>query len=275
MEGIMKGVVIFASVLAFVLAAPVGPAGAQDRFGDVIGEILGGILGDGERASVSGHVVFVRHDTLVFRTHDQRTLEVDVRRLDPALVQRLQPGQPVRLEVRRAVREGPVEAIRAEVDPAQPPADFQRVEGTIEDARGGQVLFRTRDGFRVPVDISRIGGLDPLRPNDPATLIYEQVPPEHQVAAVWIETGTPAASPPATVPRTMAERLEGRVQAISLTSLTLQTFDGRHVQVDLGAVDARTRDTIRPGDVVTVFGHQQRPDVFAADWIETDRARRW
>ena len=48
------------------------------------------------------------------------------------------------------------------------------MEGTIQQAKGNQVVFKTKDGLPVSLDVSSIKGLPALSPNAPATLFYEQ-----------------------------------------------------------------------------------------------------
>jgi KaiC/GvpD/RAD55 family RecA-like ATPase len=55
------------------------------------------------------------------------------------------------------------------------------------------------------------------------------------------------------------------VESVGQGALTLQTNDGRHVQVDTNSVDRGTLGGVRPGDIVTVTGNAGTgPDRFSA-----------
>src|SRR5262249_35774562 len=51
---------------------------------------------------------------------------------------------------------------------------FQRVSGTVQQAGPDRVMFKTRDGLVLPIDVGSINGLPYLAANEPATLYYEQ-----------------------------------------------------------------------------------------------------
>ena len=255
---------------AIVMLVGAGPAAAQsnsntskDRgtLGGVL-DTLGGILGAGS-GKLHGAVVTAHDTTLVLRTDDQRTVRVDTGSIDPQVRRQLTPGQSVTVTARG---NGDVLAASdVQVEQGKSTAQsFQRVSGTVQERSDTRVLFKTRDGLTLPVDTSQIRGLPYLAPNTPATLIYQQGP-KQEIQAVWIEAGDAAASaspttePPASTPAPAAaspggQTLQGMVESVGLSALTVQTSDGKHVTVDTGHVDRNALASVRTGDVVTVTG---------------------
>jgi len=52
-------------------------------------------------------------------------------------------------------------------------------------------------------------------------------------------------------------RVQGKVQAVSLSDIVVETADGQSVRVDASKLSAWTRQTLRPGDEVKLFGVPQ------------------
>jgi hypothetical protein len=52
-------------------------------------------------------------------------------------------------------------------------------------------------------------------------------------------------------------RVQGKVQAVSLSDIVVETADGQSVRVDASRLSAWTRQTLRPGDEVKLFGVPQ------------------
>lgn len=52
-------------------------------------------------------------------------------------------------------------------------------------------------------------------------------------------------------------RVQGKVQAVSLSDIVVETPDGQSVRVDASKLSAWTRQTLRPGDEVKLFGVPQ------------------
>jgi translation initiation factor IF-1 len=163
---------------------------------------------------------------------------------------------------------------------------FATVSGTIQEAGRPRVLFKTRDGLVLPVDIGNISGLPYLAANQPATLYYEPGP-RQEVVGVWIQPGAgqpsasqqntppPATAPPASAPSASVpspQSLEGLVESIGVAELKLQTTDGHSVTVDTSGVDRQALRAIGPGDVVTVTGKGgSTPDRFIAQSVQPRR----
>jgi len=272
----MKAIVILTAIVVALVGA--GSAGAQDNkdtnkdrggIGGVL-DTLGGILGGATSNKLHGTVV-VAHDTnVVLRTDDKRTVRVDTASIDPQVRQQLVPGQSVTITTRGSGDVLTASDVQVEQGKASQP--FSRVSGTVQERSDGRILFKTKEGLTLPVDTSQVRGLPYIAPNTPATLIYEQGP-KQEVRAVWIEPGDAAvsaspsasgsASPSASLPTT--QKLEGLVESVGMSELTVQTSDGRHVRVDTNGVDRTTLASVRPGDIVTITGNTGTdPDKFSA-----------
>lgn len=293
----MRVIVILTAMLV-ALAGGV-PASAQDNkdpskdrggLGGVL-DTLGGLLGSGTSNKVHGAVVLAHDTTAVIRTDDKRSVRVDTASIDPQVRQQLVPGQTVTVTGRGAG--GDVLAasdIQVEQGKAAPQA-FSRVTGTVQERSEGRVLFKTKEGLTLPVDTSQIRGLPYLASNAPATLIYEQGP-KQEILGVWIEPGDTAASaspgmepsasqpsgsqpsgsqPAASLPSGAAgagQKLEGLVETIGASDMTVQTTDGRHIRVDTANVDRTTLASVRPGDIVSITGNATTdPDKFSANSV--------
>src|SRR6185503_1388539 len=260
-------VILTALIVALVGAAP---AGAQDKdskdrggIGGVL-DTLGGLLGSGASNKLHGAVVTAHGTSVVLRTDDKRSVRVDTASIDPQVRQQLVPGQKVTVTARGGGDVLTASDIQVEQGQASPQA-FSRVSGTVQERSAGRVLFKTKEGLTLPVDVSQIRGLPYLAANTPATLIYEQGP-KQEILGVWIEPGdaavsaSPASEPAATtgsqpsasLPSGAAgagQKLEGLVESVGMSELTVQTADGRRVQVDTAGVDRATLAAVRPGDI--------------------------
>jgi hypothetical protein len=277
----MNVIVILTALLVAIVA---GPATAQDNTKDTenkdrggiggvldsIGGALGGIVGG--TSKLEGSVVTARDTSLVLRTKDRRTVRVDTASIDPQVRQQLVPGQSVTVTTRGSGDVLTASDIQVAQGQAAPQA-FSRVNGTIQERTDGRVLFKTKEGLTLPVDTSQIRGLPHIAPNTPATLIYEQGP-KQELLAVWIEPGDAAASaspsmepaatqpsasqPSASLPSSASpagQKLEGLVESVGLSDLTIQTTDNRRIRVDTQSIDRTTLATVRPGDIVTITGN--------------------
>jgi hypothetical protein len=274
------------TTLALILAAA-APLAAQDKpntqdskgaLGGVL-DTLGNVLGTGTQ-KLHGTVVANEGSTLVLRTDDHRTYRVDAASLDPQKVSALTSGQTVSVTSRGGGQAGVLTATDVTPDPKGGGKAFQSVSGSVQEAGRQRVLFKTRDGLVLPVDVSNITGLPYLAPNQPATLYYEQGP-RQEIVGVWIQPGTAEASAPsmgassASAPSasvSAAQSLEGSVESVGVSELKLQTSDGRSVVVDTSGVDRQALRAIGPGDAVTVTGKSGgSPDRFVAQSVQPKR----
>ena len=262
----MKAIVILTALL---LTAGAAVAQERDRGGGIGGvlDTIGGLLGGGLNKT-HGTVVLARDSTVVFRTDDGRTLRVDTASLDADARARLQAGQAATLSARGS---GDVlTATDIQIDQAGSARTFQRVSGTVQERTQDRILFKTREGLTLPVATSSIRGLPALKANDPATVIYEQGP-RQELVAVWIEPGDAAGAPtgatsaPGSLGSTASDPMpsaslpdrrtvQGTVESIDTTGLTLQLGDGRRMEVDASGLDRSALSAVRPGDRVTVTG---------------------
>lgn len=270
---------VIVMLTALLMIAAAGPAAGQDKdaskdrggLGGVL-DTLGGILGGGT-SKLEGTVVVSRDTALVLRTANHRTVRIDTASIDPQVRQQLVPGQSVTVTARGTggdvVTASDIQVAQGET--ASPA--FSRVTGTVQERSEGRLLFKTKEGLTLPVDTSQIRGLPYLAANTPATLIYEQGP-RQEIVAVWIEPGDAAAasgSPtlePSASPSS-GQRLEGLVESVSRSDLTLQTTEGRHVRVDTEGVEQDVLAGVRPGDIVTVTGNAGTdPNTFSASSLQ-------
>ena len=269
-------ILVFASPVAVLAQQPQQPSGG---LGSVI-DLLGGILGVGG-GRVHGHAVVTKGDTLVVRTDAGRTVAANVSAVDSRIRGLLKPGDGVTLTLRRAPegegRGAPVTASDLQLDPpAQARKTYQQIAGTVSEASGSRVVFRTREGMTMPLDVTSITGLPALQSGDPATLIYEQGA-AHGVIAVWIEPGAPADSSSASIDTTRrlpgaTERVHGMIEAVTLNGFTVVADDGRRVMVDASRTVVAD---VRPGDHVTVIGRSSdRGDTMVAERVRADTRRR-
>jgi len=296
-------VIVILTAMLFAFAAPVAAQdtkspspqdSSKDRggIGGVL-DTLGGLLGGGTN-KLQGAVVVARDTNLVLRTDDKRTVRVDTGSIDPAVRQQLVPGQKVTVTARGSGDVLTASDIQVEQGQSAPQA-FSRVSGTVQERSEGRVLFKTKEGLTLPVDTSQLRGLPFLASNTPATLIYEQGP-KQEIVAVWIEPGDmPASASPGMEPSTSrsagspgaampsgsqpsaslpsgaagaGQKLEGLVESIGVSEMTVQTTDGRHIKVDTAGVDRTQLASVRPGDIVTVTGNATTdPDRFSANTV--------
>jgi hypothetical protein len=268
--GEAMNLIVILTAMFFALAG-IGSVAAQDTkdnttkdrsgIGGVL-DTLGGILGGGTN-KLHGSVVLARDNTLVLRTDDHRSVRVDTASIDPQVRQQLVPGQAVTVTARGAGGDV-LTASDVQVEQGKnAPQAFSRVTGTVLERSDGRVLFKTKEGLTLPVDTSQIRGLPFLAANTPATLIYEQGP-KQELLGVWIEPGdaavsaSPTSDPSASTTSAASpagQTLEGLVESVGQGALTLQTGDGRHIQVDTNSVDRGALSGVRPGDVVTLTGN--------------------
>jgi len=272
-------------------------------------DTLGNVLGAGTQ-KLHGTVVVSEGSTFVLRTDDKRTYRVDTASLDPQKISTLTPGHTVSVTTRGGGQAGVLTATEVTPDTKNTAKTFQSVNGTVQEAERQRVLFKTRDGLVVPVDVGSINGLPYLAANQPATLYYEQGS-RQEIVGVWIQPGTSASaqssgasesrsggstsapssdadraspsarsSPPPTGAQSSpsatgvqsspppngaqsspsasvssdAQSVEGVVQSLGISELTLQTAHGSSMTVDTSGIDRQTLRGIAPGDTVTVTG---------------------
>jgi translation initiation factor IF-1 len=260
--------------VVLAIAAPLMAQDKQDKdtkdskgaLGGVL-DTLGSVLGTGPQ-KLHGTVVVSEGSTFVLRTDDHRSYRVDAASLDPQKTGVLTPGQTVAVTARGGGQAGVLTATEITPDAKSSGKAFATVSGTIQEAGRQRVMFKTRDGLVLPVDVGNINGLPYLPANQPATLYYEQGS-RQEIVGVWIQSGAgqpsasqqnappPATAPPANAPSASVaspQSIEGLVESIGVSELKLQTSDGHSMTVDTSGVDRQALRAIGPGDVVTVTG---------------------
>ena len=286
----MRKVAILTTLaLACLITAPAAAQDKQDKninenrggIGGVL-DTLGSVLGTGPQ-KVHGTVVLREGSTFVLRTDDGKTYRVDAASLDPQKTQPLTPGQTVSVNARGGGQAGVLTASEITPDAKSSGKTFQTVTGTVQEATRQRVLFKTREGLVLPVDLSNVNGLPYLAANQPATLYYEQGA-KQEIVGVWVQPGTgqasasqqntpsPTTAPPASAPSASVsspQSIEGLVESIGVSELKRQTTDGHAITVDTSGVDRQTLRAIGPGDVVTVTGKGgSTPDRFVAQSVQ-------
>jgi len=307
----MRKAAILTTTILIALTAIVPRAMAQDKqdpqnkhnkggLGGVL-DTLGNVLGTGTQ-KLHGTVVLVDGPTFVVRTDDRRTYRVDTASIEPQKVSGLTPGETVSATARGGGQAGVLTATEITPDTKSSGKTFQSVSGTVQQAARDRVMFKTRDGLVLPIDVGSINGLPYLAANQPATLYYEQGP-KQEVVGVWIQPGTgqatqtqpstssPAASgvaatapssdqtsptpsdqpsPSASVPTTQS--VDGVVDSIAMSEIKMRTSDGRSLTVDTSGVDRQTLRGVTPGDTVTITGAADASrDRFVAQSVQARR----
>jgi hypothetical protein len=156
---------------------------------------------------------------------------------------------------------------------AAAPGDPRLLKGSLEWpatlAAESMAVVRGDDGAFYYVDAStaeRLGapitgrvsvvGIEGMKPQEISAVIIGG----GDSALAALETpairGEVAASPRTEVSDDLW-RVQGKVQAVSLSDIVVETPDGQSVRVDASKLSAWTRQTLRPGDEVKLFGVPQ------------------
>jgi len=164
---------------------------------------------------------------------------------------------------------------------AAAPGDPRVLQGTLEwPATVGTepfVVMRAEDGRLYYTDISAAQRrtADPIRSGSRMAVLGVEGSRPYEIAAIAIGAGdaaslgltpsgtTTASAPSASIPSTAVRpgppsepmwRLDGTVQSVAGTNVTLRKSDARTVTVDLSQLNAETLRALRPGDRVALFG---------------------
>jgi hypothetical protein len=268
----MRKFAILTIAVTLVLAAVVPAAVAQDKqdqqnkdnkgtLGGVL-DTLGNVLGTGTQ-KLHGIVVLTEGSTFVLRTDDGRTYRVDTASLNPQKIRGVTAGETVSVTARGGGQAGVLTASEITPDSTSSGKTFQAISGTVQQAGRDRVMFKTRDGLVLPIDVGKINGLPYLAANQPATLYYEQGS-RQEIVGVWIQPGSgggqAATSPPRgsqTSPSASigaTQSVDGVVDSIAVSEMKMRTTDGRSLTVDTSGVDRQALRGVAPGDTVTVTG---------------------
>ena len=235
-------------------------------------DTLGNVLGTGTQ-KLHGTVVLVDGPTFVVRTDDRRTYRVDTASIEPQKVSGLTPGETVSVTARGGGQAGVLTATEITPDTKSSGKTFQSVSGTVQQAARDRVMFKTRDGLVLPIDVGSINGLPYLAANQPATLYYEQGP-KQEVVGVWIQPGTGqvAQTQPSPSASVSTQSVEGVVDSIAMSEIKMRTSDGRSLTVDTSGVDRQSLRGVTPGDTVTITGAADTSgDRFVAQSVQARR----
>lgn len=166
------------------------------------------------------------------------------------------------------------------------PGDPRIVRGTIEWPTTPEatpfIVLRGDDGRRYSADLSAaVRGQVTLTAGSRVTVAGVEGSRSHEIAAVSVTPAegvrTPVLAPaPAPPPRSSIapaepppQRLDGRVEGVSGSTLVVATSDGRRVVVDLASLGPRL-DAVRVGDEVTVFGRHEGRRFLANGFIQVE-----
>ena len=163
------------------------------------------------------------------------------------------------------------------------PGDSRVVRGTVEWPATAEatpfIVIRGEDGRRYSADVTTAQrGQVTLTAGSRVTVAGVEGTRPHEIRAVSVTPAegvppppaaplAPSGSAPATGPP--PQRIDGRVEGVSGSTLVIVTDDGRRVVVDLATLGPRF-DRLRVGDEVTVFGRQEGRRFVASGFIQVE-----
>ncbi|MBI2206189.1 MAG: hypothetical protein HYU41_20340 [Candidatus Rokubacteria bacterium] len=187
---------------------------------------------------------------------------------------------------------------------------WQRIHGTVQSVQGPTLTMRADDGRTLTVDMAQVSPnvQRAITVGEGVEVIGHYSPPANQqhVAARWIQqdSSNPArggrilgsAQPPAPAAQAPApaaspgasaaakppggkvdekgwQRIHGKVESVSGSTLRLKADDGRNISVDLSKVNPNVRQGLTQGEGVTVIGHYDKDrNHVDAQFIQQERA---
>ena len=244
--------------------------------------------------TVTGTVDFVNKEDGVIRVDpDDRSGEVRIhtRRLDDKSWRNLQKGDRITARVHDIPnRPGHVQAESIRIGGGGRGAfdrgsggDWQRIHGVVQDVQGSTLTLRTDDGRRLTVDMSQVGReiRQALQPGEGVTVIGHEWTGANRLRAEYIQQDSSAGvrgSAPSASPSSAStdekgwQRIHGKVESVSGSTLRFRTDDGRRVSVDMSDVNPAVQRALSPGEGVTVIGHYQGDqNHMTAKFIQQDR----
>jgi len=176
------------------------------------------------------------------------------------------------------------------------PGDPRVLQGTLEwpatVTSEPFVVMRGDDGklYYADISVAQRRTPDPLRAGSRMAVLGVEGSRPYEIAAIAIGAGdatslgvtpsgspsTPSASIPSTAltPGPPAEpmwRMDGTVQSVAGTTITLRTTAGRTASVDVSLLDEKTRQALRTGDRVSLFGVPRKDRRLVANgFIQSD-----
>jgi hypothetical protein len=251
----------------------------EDRRGGGRGDILSGLSGEYQR--LHGDRVHASDATMIFRADDGKTYAVDMSALNTQMWHPIELGQAVTLAAKPGREPNALIAARLQADPADrstgkaPRKPFISARGTVEVVQDSEFRFRTTDGKILWADASQMPDRAAVRVNDQGTLTYERGP--RQAIALWLERQETQPSA-AVIPRAIGpgeyQRVNGYVQSVGWSTMSVKADDGRTLTVDTSQVAAQVRSAVRQGDLVSIVGKTTaQTDQFVAEVIERETRR--
>lgn len=159
------------------------------------------------------------------------------------------------------------------------PGDSRVVRGTVEWPATAEatpfIVIRGEDGRRYSADVTTAQrGQVALAAGSRVTVAGVEGNRPHEIRAVSVTPaeGVPPLPPAPPAPSGSApatERIDGRVDGVSGSTLVIVTDDGRRVVVDLATLGPRF-DRLRVGDEVTVFGRLEGRRFVASGFIQVE-----
>ena len=176
------------------------------------------------------------------------------------------------------------------------PGDPRVLQGTLEWSATVTsepfVVMRGDDGklYYADISVAQRRTPDPLRAGSRMAVLGVEGSRPYEIAAIAVGAGdatslgvtpsgspsTPSASIPSTAltPGPPAEpmwRMDGTVQSVAGTTITLRTTAGRTASVDVSLLDEKTRQALRTGDRVSLFGVPRKDRRLVANgFIQSD-----
>jgi len=176
------------------------------------------------------------------------------------------------------------------------PGDPRVLQGTLEwpatVTSEPFVVMRGDDGklYYADISVAQRRTPDPLRAGSRMAVLGVEGSRPYEIAAIAIGAGdatslgvtpsgspsTPSASIPSTAltpgpPSEPMWRMDGTVQSVAGTTITLRTTAGRTASVDVSLLDEKTRQALRTGDRVSLFGVPRKDRRLVANgFIQSD-----
>jgi hypothetical protein len=275
---------LLVALTAVVLAAAVEPAGSHDAPAPQ--------QPPGWR-HIHGHVNTVDGTKLKLHADDGRLFDVDMSDVMPAVRRALARNERVTVVGFPGAKGNDFRARFIQQDDpgrASARADetaWQRIHGTVQAVHGTTVAVKADDGRVLTVDTAdaRKGVGRALTPGERVEVIGQVHRDRNHVTARWIEqdnanrlrggraTAQPSASP--RLDQKDLQRVQGTVQSLRGSTLTLEADDGRVLNVDVKGLSPTVLRALTPGEAVTVIGHAKRDGApFSAHVIEHGRSGR-
>ncbi len=184
---------------------------------------------------------------------------------------------------------------------------WQRIHGTVQSIQGPTLTMRADDGRTLTVDMAQVSPnvQRAITVGEGVEVIGHYAPPTNQqhVAARWIQQDSsnparggrvvgssqapaPAAPAPAASPSASAatqpggkvdekawQRIHGKVESVSGSTLRLKADDGRNISVDMAKVNPSVRQALTQGESVTVIGQYDKDrNHVDAQFVQQERA---